>query len=102
MRKKEHIQNKQLMVLTGYRKDQWETLLATAADADELYHTWGEWNEQGQKNVATLKARGIPYIWVTLDVEECHRHFKERGIPNTGESRVCFAMQQHEAKKHSN
>jgi hypothetical protein len=33
-----------LTAIATYRQDQWETLLAAAADRDTMDETWEEWN----------------------------------------------------------
>ena len=86
-------------VFLAYREDQWEALRAAAVDRDELKDTWKEWDEEGKKYLAEFKARGIPYVWVPFDVEECQRYCQERGIRNTIENRILFARRKHEAEQ---
>ena len=86
-------------VLSVYREDQWEALRATAVDGSELRVTWKEWNAEGEKFMAELKARGIPYVCVLLDVEEIQQYCKERGIPNDRDARMRFAQHKHQAEQ---
>ena len=51
-----------LTAIASYREDQWEALLATVADRDELEATWEQWNAGIEKLIAGLEARSIPYV----------------------------------------
>jgi hypothetical protein len=65
-----------------YRQDQWETLLAAAADRDSLEKTWEKWKAGIEKVIVALKKAGIPFVLIPLDVEEIARYCKEQGVPN--------------------
>lgn len=76
-----------LMVLPLYRKDQWETLRATGESIDD---TWEQWNAQGEEIIAKIKAKGIPYLKIPVDVDELNQYCKEQGFANNPESRCKF------------
>jgi hypothetical protein len=77
--------------IASYRKDQWEALLADAADRDELEETWEEWDAGMQKLTAKLEARRIPYVLVLLDIKEIKQFCQDRGIPNDAKARSHLA-----------
>jgi len=80
-----------LPAIASYRQDQWEALLAIAADRAKLETTWEEWNADVEKLVAELKERGISCVRVLLDVEEIKQYCEEQGIPNDGKARAALA-----------
>jgi hypothetical protein len=80
-----------LPAIATYRQDQWEALLATAADRDKLEETWEEWNAGVEKLIAEFAARSIPCVRVLLDVEEIKQFCEEQGIPNDGKARAELA-----------
>jgi hypothetical protein len=50
-----------------HKADQWEALLASAADREELEDTWEQWNANVEKLIAGFEAKNIPYVCVPLD-----------------------------------
>jgi hypothetical protein len=87
------------LAIACYRPDQWEELLASAADREQLEPTWDEWNTTVEKLIAGLEAKSIPYVRVLLDVEEIKQFCKEQGIPNDGKARTNLAI--HKAEQNS-
>jgi hypothetical protein len=85
-----------LTAIATYRQDQWEALLAAAADRDKLEDTWEEWNAGIEKLIASLEARGISYLRVLLDVEEIEQFCEEQGIPNDAKTRSILAIRKAE------
>ena len=85
-----------LTAIATYRQDQWEALLAAAADRDKLEDTWEEWNAGLEKLIARLEARSIPYLRVLLDVEEIEQFCEEQGIPNDAKARSILAIRKAE------
>jgi hypothetical protein len=85
-----------LIPIAAYRQDQWETLLATAADRDQLEDTWEEWNAGVEKLIAGLEARGVQCLRVLLQVEEIEQFCEERGIPNDAEARAMLVVRKAE------
>ena len=77
--------------IATYKPDQWEELLACAADRETLQDTWEEWNQRIEELIAKLEARGFPYIRVPLDIEEIKKFCEEQGIPNDGAARAKLA-----------
>ena len=85
-----------LTAIATYRQDQWEALLAAAADRDKLEDTWEEWNAGLEKLITSLEARGISYLRVLLDVEEIEQFCEEQGIPNDAKARSILAIRKAE------
>jgi hypothetical protein len=85
-----------LTAIATYRQDQWEALLAAAADRDKLEDTWEEWNAGLEKLIARLEAGSIPYLRVLLDVEEIEQFCEEQGIPNDAKARSILAIRKAE------
>ena len=88
-----------LIAIATYEPDQWEALLASAADRENLEDTWEEWNEGVEKLIAKFEAKSIPYVRVPLDVEEIKQFCEEQGIPNDGKARVNMAIRKAEQNK---
>ncbi len=82
--------------IASYEPDQWEALLASAADREKLEDTWGEWNAGVEKLIAEFQARGIPYLRVPLDIEEIKQFCEEQGIANDGKARAALAARKAE------
>jgi hypothetical protein len=85
-----------LTAIATYRQDQWETLLAAAADRDTMDETLEKWNAGIEKLIAGLEARSIPYVRVLLDVEEIEQFCEEQGIPNDAKARSNLAIRKAE------
>lgn len=74
-----------------YKPEQWEALLADAADREKLSATWEEWKAGVEKIMADLEARGVRCRRVLLDIEEIKQYCQEQGIPNNGAARASLA-----------
>jgi hypothetical protein len=85
-----------LTAIATYRQDQWEELLAAAADRDTMDETWEKWNAGIEELIAGLEARSIPYVRVLLDVEEIKQFCEEHGIPNDAKARSNLAIRKAE------
>jgi hypothetical protein len=85
-----------VVAIASYEPDQWEGLLASAADRDQLEDTWEEWNAGAEKLIAGLEAKSIPWIRVPLDIEEIKQFCEEQGIPNDGKARANLAARKAE------
>ncbi len=81
-----------LTAIATYRQDQWEALLAAAADRDTMDETWEEWNAGIETLIAKLEARSVPYVRILLDVEEIEQFCEEQGIPNDAKARSNLAI----------
>src|SRR4029077_1894506 len=88
-----------LTAIASYKPDQWEALLASAADRENLEDTWEQWNAGVEKVIAKFEAKGIPYVRVPLDIEEIKQFCEEQGIPNDGKARVNLAIRKAEQNK---
>jgi hypothetical protein len=82
--------------IATYRQDQWEELLAAAADRDTMDETWEKWNAGIEELIAGLEARSIPSVRVLLDVEEIKQFCEEQGIPNDAKARSNLAIRKPE------
>lgn len=80
-----------ISAIAVYDSDQWEALLASAADRAKLEDTWEEWNAGVEKLIAELERLGLPYIRIPLDVNEIVQYCEEHGIPNDGQARSQLA-----------
>ncbi|HEY2122822.1 MAG TPA: hypothetical protein VGH07_04445 [Chthoniobacterales bacterium] len=80
------------VAVATYRPDQWEALLASADDRANLEETWEQWNADVEELLEKMRAEGIPFTCVELDVEEINQFCKEQGIPNDGKARANFVL----------
>jgi hypothetical protein len=81
-----------LTAIATYRQDQWEMLLAAAADRDTMDETWEKWNEGIKELIVALEAKSIPYVRVPLEVEEIVQFCAQEGIPNDAKARSNLAI----------
>jgi hypothetical protein len=78
--------------IASFKPEQWQELLATADDRDELEKTWEEWNARVESLTKKLSAHGIPFVRVVLDVDQINQYCKEHGVPNNGDTRSKLAI----------
>ena len=77
---KEKIQNQKKMNigLACYKRNQWQQLLATADDSEEIESTWEEWRGNANDFIDKMKKNGMQITEVLIDVDEiseyCHIH----------------------------
>lgn len=77
--------------IATYREDQWEALLAAAADREAMDATWEKWKANVERLIVALQAGGIPFVRIPLEVEEIEQFCREQGIPNDGKARSNLA-----------
>jgi hypothetical protein len=77
--------------IATYKPEQWEALLADAADREKMDNTWEEWRAGMEKLVAELEAKGVRCRRVLLDVEEIKQYCQEQSIPNDSSARASLA-----------
>ena len=82
--------------IATYNPAQWKTLIETAADSDRLEDTWEEWQANKEKLTMELRARGLSFVEIELDVDEINRFCAEEGIPNDGHARARLAARKAE------
>lgn len=73
--------------LACYRHDQWQQLLATAEDSEDLESTWEEWRENANNFINKLKANGIHVEEVLIDVNDLNEYCHIHNLPNNAETR---------------
>jgi len=78
--------------IASYKPEQWQELLATADDRDNLAKTWEEWNAGVEQLTEKMSARAIPFVRVVLDVDEINQYCGEHGVPNNGDTRSKLAI----------
>ena len=86
----ENIQNqKQMNIrLACYRRDQWQQLLATADDSEEIESTWEEWRENANNFIDEMKKNGIQVTEVLIDVAEINEYCHIRELSNNAKTRA--------------
>src|SRR5262249_13761368 len=80
-----------LTAIASYEPDQWEELLASAADREKLDDTWEKWNAGVEKLIAEFEAKSIPYVRVPLDILEIKQFCEEQGVANDCKARADLA-----------
>lgn len=70
-----------------YRPDQWEQLLATAEDSEELESTWEEWRKNADNLIKNLRSAGIKVKEVLIDLNEFNEYCRVNNLPNNAETR---------------
>ncbi len=73
-----------------YKREQWQQLLDTAADADILEKTYDEWMDVLDSSLEKIPAYGIEPELVEVDVDELLAFCKERDLRNNAETRAKF------------
>jgi len=73
-----------------YKREQWQQLLDTAADADILEKTYDEWMDVLDSSIEKIRAHGIEPELVEVDVDELLGFCKEQGLRNNAETRAKF------------
>lgn len=71
-----------------YRADQWERLLETAADRENLAGTHAEWLASATKKLMQMRAAGTAADRVEVDVEAMLRWCRMIGRPFDGAARA--------------
>ena len=77
--------------IATYKPEQWQELLASAEDRDNLQNTWDEWYATSQKVMKKMEAEGMDCVRVPVDVAEIKRYCAEKGVPNNGAARAELA-----------
>ena len=90
MKKKKLMKQKAVLGVGWYREDQWDLLLSTAVDKDDLEPTYAEWLDGATKGIEKLSNSDFQCVKIPIDVEEMNTWFKENGHPFAGESRVLY------------
>ncbi len=81
-----------------YKREQWNLLLESALDREDLEDTYEEWLQVFEEMIGKLKAQGIKLYKIDVDVQELIKFCEEKGLPNDGEARAQFIA--HLATKH--
>lgn len=92
MKKKIAKKEEVILGLGWYKENQWDLLLSTAVDKDDLEPTYAEWLDGAIKGIEKLSKSGIQCVQIPVDVAEMIAWCKERGYPFDGSSRAVYIM----------
>ena len=81
-----------------YKREQWNFLLESASDRENLEGTYEEWLQVFKETIGKLKAQGIKPYKIDVDVRELIAFCEEKGFPNNGKTRAQFIS--HLVSKH--
>jgi len=73
-----------------YKGEQWNFLLKSASDREDLEDTYEEWLRVFEKMIGELKASGIEPYKIDVDDPELIKFCEEKGLPNNGKARAQF------------
>jgi hypothetical protein len=77
--------------IAWFRPEQWQRLLAAAADASELETTYEEWERHATKTLKRLRRGGVDVRKVDVNVEELIAWCKEQMCKLDGNARAEYA-----------
>lgn len=76
-----------------YRPEDWARLRRIAADSEALERTWTERCQTVVKLESEMRAAGIEYEPVLVDLDELVRFCREHELENNGEARASFVVE---------
>jgi len=76
--------------LAFYREEDWGRLLEISEDRGELEDSWLEWRENMKTAEQHIKAVGVSYEFVEIDLDELSAFCCERELGINSESRSLF------------
>jgi hypothetical protein len=79
--------------IAWFRPEQYELLLALAADSDSMANTYEEWLAGVTKTMDDLNQRGIIARRVDVEVRALVAWCQQRGIPLDGTARSTYAAE---------
>ncbi|MEW5718867.1 MAG: hypothetical protein AB1817_09595 [Chloroflexota bacterium] len=86
-------QSHMVMGVAVYLPHQWERLLATAEDRENLEGTWEEWRAVLDESERNMRAIGIEPVEVLLDMDDYEKYCAERGLSNVGGTRAEYVAE---------
>jgi hypothetical protein len=77
--------------IAWFRPDQWQRLLATAADADTLERTHEQWERQAKKTLKRLRREGLNVRRADVDIEDLIFWCNQQHCDLDGKARADYA-----------
>jgi hypothetical protein len=77
-----------------YKREQWQRLRDTAVDAHILEPTYDEWLDVLDSSIEKIRFHGLEPELVEVDVEDLLAFCRKEELPNTGETRAKFIVEQ--------
>jgi hypothetical protein len=91
---------KQVIGVAWYRRDEWSSLREASSDRDDLEKTFEEWQRIARRTIRDLERKGIRIEKVDVSVAELVDWCKEKGVPVTAKTRSEFtAAKLHQLRK---
>ena len=75
------------MLVTSYKRGQWQLLRSTADDPEHLERTWKEWRTFADKMIKGLESEGITVVEVLIDINKFNEWCQENNKPHISASR---------------
>jgi len=80
------------LLLACYNCNQWQELLATADDSEELELTWSEWWKNADMLIDGLKSEGRGVTEVLIDVNALNYYCRIHNLPNNAGTRSEYVL----------
>lgn len=90
-KRKKYLSREKVIVGFGlFRREQYQLLLESAADRDNLDDTYDEWLRSFREGVKNARSTGIEPVKVDVDMEELLSYCKKHNLKNNAETRSQF------------
>ena len=89
----ESSEDKVVLGVAWYRREQYDRLLEVSEDRRDLEATYEEWRESAESNLEELQKDGVLIERIDIDVEELLRWCNEQDRPVDGKARAEYTVQ---------
>lgn len=79
--------------LAYYRKKDWQKLVNSAYDSQEMHDNWKQWFKDFKKTKAQLEDQGFKVHKMEIDIDALNLFCKLRGLQNNGKSRSQYVQE---------
>lgn len=92
MRRRSKIRAHEARVLgiAWHRQEQWDRVLQTAEDADEMHSSYAEWEASAEESFSFMVAQGLAVRKVDYDLDQFLLWCRVKRVPVNGPSRSSF------------
>ena len=76
-----------------FHRDQWQLLLNTAEDVENLESTWEEWKRSETRLIKEMKDQGYDVKEVLIDVNTLNEYCRIHKLPNNAKTRSRYVAE---------
>ena len=76
-----------------FHRDQWQLLLNTAEDIENLESTWEEWKRSETRLIKEMKNQGCDVKEVLVDVNDLNEYCRIHKLPNNARARSRYVAE---------